>query len=238
MHTKSHFLRSFVVVLLLAAALPCQAVAAEPKTATQMRMEAGLPFEQDFVITAYYSPKPRQCSYVMGDEHADKVLNGQGTNGADGTAVYPGMAAAPRAYPFGTRLVLPGIGTVTVHDRGGAIIEGVATHRLDIWAGAGEEGLARALAFGVQRVRGVVYPAGSLQPEESIDLQDLPAPVTALRHFLAENAKLQDCDAMITFGKSLVKKVRVFAVSQTRFAFVNAPPPTEMLTFFPSGLSI
>jgi len=142
------------------------------------------PSEQEFLVTAYYSPEPGQCCYVRGGYEADKILNGEGHTAADGTAVYAGIAAAPSSYPFGTRIMLPGIGTVAVHDRGGAIVEREdGIHRLDIWMGAGEEGLARALAFGAQRVRGTVYPVGIAQPATSLSLASLPAPAEELSRF-------------------------------------------------------
>jgi len=149
------------------------------------------PYTQEFVITAYYSPLPNQCCYVKGGEEVDKILNGQGLHGADGTAVYPGMIAAPSSYPFGTTITLPGLGTVRVNDRGGAINElGNGKHRLDIWAGHGEEGLARALAFGVQRVKGTVYPNGTAQPDVQFDLAALPAPIDELRTYFIEKDNL------------------------------------------------
>lgn len=154
--------------------------------------ESGKPYEQDFIITAYYSPLPDQCCYVLGSEIADKILNGEGVRGADGTGVYPGMIAAPPSYAFGTRIALPGIGVVTVHDRGGAIQEASGGHRLDLWAGYGEEGLARALAFGVKRVRGTVYPQGSPEPRERIALEALTAPLERLRPFYVLDHGLLD----------------------------------------------
>lgn len=163
--------------------------------ATDALFAQGQPFEQDLVITAYYSPLPDQCCYVRGSFEADTELNGEGHHGADGTAVYPGMVAAPPSYPFGTRIVLPGIGTVTVHDRGGAIQEWEAAHRLDLWAGEGEEGLARALAFGVRRIRATVYPPVGTKPAESIDLARLPAPPEELRPYLADGTTLLDIHA-------------------------------------------
>lgn len=135
------------------------------------------PIEKEFVITAYYSPLPDQCCYVKGSFEADKILNGNGTHGASGQPVYPGMIAAPKSYPFGTRIALPGLGIVgTVHDRGGAIVEKEGYDRLDIWMGEGEEGLARALAFGVQRVKGVVHFPGAAQPAEKLNLTSFSAP--------------------------------------------------------------
>lgn len=151
-----------------------------------------VPYEQDFVLTAYYSPLPDQCCYVKGSYEADKILNGEGTHGADGTAVYPGMLAAPPSYAFGTRISLPGLGILTVHDRGGAIQEWDDAHRLDVWAGHGEEGLARALEFGVQRIRGTVYPPLAEKPDESFALDTLPAPESKLKPFIVADAGLID----------------------------------------------
>lgn len=156
-----------------------------------MGIDPVVPWEQDFVITAYYSPMPGQCCYVRGGFEADKILNGEGHTAADGTPVYPGMLAAPSSYAFGTRIVLHGIGTFTVHDRGGAIhVLDSGAHRLDIWVGSGEEGLARALAFGVQRIRGTVYSVVSKKPENDFDLARLPAPVERLSPFGVESENL------------------------------------------------
>jgi len=115
-----------------------------------------------FVISAYYSPLPGQNRYATGSYEGDIRLNGNGTHGADGTPVYPGMVAAPKKYPFGTKLDIPGIGLTTVHDRGGAIVavdadnsRGYAHDRLDVWMGYGDEGLARALNWGKRTVHNV-----------------------------------------------------------------------------------
>ncbi|KKW39406.1 hypothetical protein A2454_03565 [Candidatus Peribacteria bacterium RIFOXYC2_FULL_55_14] len=149
------------------------------------------PYEQTFLVTAYYSPLPDQCCYVRGGYEADKVLNGEGVKAADGTQVYPGMLAAPPSYSFGTKVALPGIGVLSVHDRGGAIQEGDnGVHRLDVWAGYGEEGLARALAFGAQYFVGTVYPPGFHQPQTAVALDDLPAPLSRLEEYRLENRNL------------------------------------------------
>ena len=118
-----------------------------------------------FRITGYYSPLPNQSKYVRGSYETDVRLNGRGTNGADGTEVYPGMLAAPITYSFGTQIFLPGLGLGTVHDRGGAIVSagnrGQTYDRIDVWMGKGEEGLARALALGSRIIEGILYPLGS-----------------------------------------------------------------------------
>ena len=154
-------------------------------------LDPNAPYEQEFILTAYYSPLPGQCCYVRGGYEADKILNGEGHTAADGTAVYPGMLAAPPVYGFGTEVTLPGLGTLTIHDRGGAIqVLDSGAHRLDVWVGHGEEGLARALAFGVQRIRGTVYPVGSRQPGNDFDLARLPAPMARLSPFGVQTENL------------------------------------------------
>jgi len=121
------------------------------------------PYDDTFIISAYYSPLPNQRVYFRGSYDADRLLNGNGTNGADGTQVYPGMIAAPKTYSFGTKLAIPGMGVGAIHDRGGAIVvassDGFKHDRLDVWMGKGEAGLARALQWGVRTVAVKVYPA-------------------------------------------------------------------------------
>lgn len=173
-HTLMHRLFSaFIVVCLVVTSLPVHAE------------KALTPQEVDFVLTAYYSPLPGQCCYVKGGLVADKVLNGNGTHGADGKPVYVGMVAAPPSYAFGTKVQIPGLGVLEVHDRGGAIqvLENGKIHRIDVWAGYGEEGLARALSFGVKRVRGVVYPPGTAAPASDFSLDRIEMNFDRLRPF-------------------------------------------------------
>lgn len=119
------------------------------------------PYSKTFTISAYYSPCPAQAKYATGSYAGDIRLNGNGTNGADGTPVYAGMIAAPKSYAFGTKLDIPGIGVSTVHDRGGAIVDaGLRSNvydRLDIWMGYGDKGLQRALQWGKRDVNVTIY---------------------------------------------------------------------------------
>lgn len=118
-------------------------------------------YQDMFTISAYYSPLPGQERYVTGSYEGDIRLNGSGVNSADGTPVYPGMIAAPASYPFGTKMNIPGIGIVAVHDRGGAIVHagerGQSYDRLDVWMGYGDQGLSRALNWGKRSVQVTVY---------------------------------------------------------------------------------
>jgi 3D (Asp-Asp-Asp) domain-containing protein len=118
-----------------------------------------------FKATAYYSPQEGQRFYVKGSLEEDKILNGNGTHGASGRAVFNGMIAAPKSYAFGTRIYVPGRGIGQIEDRGGAIVSAWERNepfdRLDFWAGAWQAGLDAALRFGVRYFDGYVCPKGA-----------------------------------------------------------------------------
>jgi len=134
------------------------------------------PYNQTFIISAYYSPLAGQDKYVTGSYKGDIRLNGGGVHGADGTPVYPGMIAAPKGYLFGTKMTIPGLGTVAVHDRGGAIVHsGVrknAYDRLDVWMGYGDAGRSRAMKWG-KRTVDVVVVGFDASVKENIALFEL-----------------------------------------------------------------
>ena len=134
--------------------------------------------EQDFIVTAYYSPLPDQSVYIRGSYEADRRLNGDGLRGASGHAVYSGMLAGPRSYRFGTKIYLSGLGVGTVDDRGGAIVSasgGTVEHdRIDVWMGSGEEGLARALNFGRRTVHGRIVSDDEADSLDAIDIKNIP----------------------------------------------------------------
>jgi peptidoglycan hydrolase-like protein with peptidoglycan-binding domain/3D (Asp-Asp-Asp) domain-containing protein len=128
---------------------------------------------QEFVVSAYYSPLPNQMRYLRGNYEAEIRLNGRGTNGADGTEVFMGMIAAPKSYNFGTKIEIPSLGVGSVHDRGGAIVEKKDYHRIDIWMGHGDQGLTRALNWGMRKIVGKVYFDKS--KKISLDYTSVPA---------------------------------------------------------------
>ena len=185
--------------------------------------EGTAPFGQEFLVTAYYSPVPGQCCYVKGGLEADKILNGEGVIAADGSEVFPGVIAAPPSYPFGTRIALPGLGVFEVHDRGGAIQErDDGVHRLDIWVGHGEEGLARALSFGLQRFTGTIYPPAESQPEVSFLFDSLPLFFARLNpykpsdgNFLSVRPKLGDRGPSVSMLQEHLKTAGYFSRSVT-----------------------
>ncbi len=148
-----------------------------------------------FTISAYYSPLPGQERYVTGSYEGDIRLNGSGVNSADGTPVYPGMIAAPSSYPFGTKMNIPGVGMVAVHDRGGAIVHagerGHSYDRLDIWMGYGDKGLSRALNWGKRSVEVTVY---GIDPglKENVYLEGFTEAEKFIRNIVTEQKIFKD----------------------------------------------
>lgn len=118
-------------------------------------------------VTRYYTPVENQQRYYRDSYEADFKVNCSGDClvTADGYRLKPEdafkVAACPKEYAFGTRFEIEGIGTVTCHDRGGAIkitktAQGeVIERRLDVWAGVGGQGLTNILTTkgGPRKVR-------------------------------------------------------------------------------------
>lgn len=158
---KRFFALSFSALFMALQMSPSMLALAEEEVPPPPAEEEEDYYLQTFIITAYYSPLPGQEYYVTGSYEGDITLNGNGTNGADGTPVFPGMIAAPKTYAFGMKMYIPGVGMTSVHDRGGAIVtagnRGNSYDRLDIWMGHGDEGLRRALGWGKRTVEVRVY---------------------------------------------------------------------------------
>ncbi|MBI5413159.1 peptidoglycan-binding protein [Candidatus Peregrinibacteria bacterium] len=140
-----------------------------PVVGPQDPAPVSFPYKKKFTVSSYYSPLPGQSYYFTGSYESDVRLNGEGVHMADGSVVFPGAAAAPKTYPFGTKMFIPGFGIVAIHDRGGAI----KNNRLDIWVGSGEEGLRRALGWGMRTLEVTVY---GIDPsiQESVNFTDVP----------------------------------------------------------------
>ena len=109
---------SVIFGLILAQLAPCLTFAATPSFADDLP-----DYEETYLVaTAYYSPLPGQKYYLRGNYEKEVILNGNGTHGASGKPVFTGMLAAPKSYRFGTRIWVDGLGTGSVEDRGGAIV--------------------------------------------------------------------------------------------------------------------
>lgn len=154
-----------------------------PRGYAQVGETQTFPYTKKFVISGYYSPLPNQEHYFKGTYERDVRLNGEGVHAADGSTVYPGIAAAPSTFPFGTKMAIPGIGVVAVHDRGGAI----KNNRIDVWMGEGEVGLQRALGWGMRTIDVTVYGLNDDVKEsvnfENITLADLSKFSVVTEHF-------------------------------------------------------
>jgi peptidoglycan hydrolase-like protein with peptidoglycan-binding domain/3D (Asp-Asp-Asp) domain-containing protein len=171
-----------VGLLLLFALTPRGYAQSEPVASeTKQSSELTFPYKKKFTISSYYTPLPDQSRFFRGTYEADVRLNGEGVHAADGTLVYPGMAAASKAYPFGTKMEIPGFGIVAIHDRGGAI----KGDRLDIWVGRGDEGLARALGWGMRTLEVTVYGV-DLNIQESVNFESIP--LADLSKFLVQTS--------------------------------------------------
>lgn len=133
------------------------------KNLLQVMAEWGLLREPQFPpvynVTRYYTPVTGQLRYYRDDNQnpyeADFKVNcwGDCFKTADGTdlrTVEPMTSAAcPPEMSFGTKIYIEGMDiTVTCHDHGSAI----KGNRIDVWAGAGHEGLQNILTtLGGQR---------------------------------------------------------------------------------------
>src|SRR5690349_8506028 len=85
-----------------------------------------------------YDPRKPQCGTVnMLVTGYDNSFQSTGKNPGDpgygitasGQVAGSGTIAAPRTYPFGTSMQVPGYGSGTVQDRGGAI----RGNHIDVW---------------------------------------------------------------------------------------------------------
>lgn len=174
------------------------------------------PYTKKFVISSYYTPLPGQTKYFTGSFEGDVRLNGEGVTAADGTKVYPGMAAAPKRFPFGTKMQIPGVGMVAIHDRGGAI----KNNRLDIWMGRGEEGLRRALGWGMRSVDVTVYGIRDDLTEavsfDGVPLMDLRELIVPTRHFKNNLAEGDEGQAVLELQRVL-KKLGYFTAEETGY---------------------
>ncbi len=116
-----------------------------------------------YLLSAYYSPLEGQDFYLHGSYTDEIKMNGQGKTTSSGAPVRIGAIAAPREIAYNTRVHINQKITIkgvaydfefhgTVLDRGGAIHSASNLPRLDIYMGQGQEGLCRAINFGVQTV--------------------------------------------------------------------------------------
>ena len=109
-----------------------------------------------FIVSAYYSPLPNQKKYSTKSYQWDIKLNWSWIKWASWHNVHPWFIAAPKAYPFWTKIQLEWLWVWVVEDRGGAIVrKWVRWHecdRLDIWMWYWDAWLNRALKWWKRKV--------------------------------------------------------------------------------------
>jgi len=113
--------------------------------------------ETYFIITAYYSPLPNQKHYTTWSYYWDKRLNWEGHTTASGKKPFAWVLAAPKKYPFWTKIYFEWIWVWVVEDRWWAIVKawtrGHQYDRIDIWMWYGDEGLYRARKWWTKTVK-------------------------------------------------------------------------------------
>jgi len=131
--------------------------------------------KREFVLTAYYSPIEDQAFYYKENFEKEKILNGEWTHWASWKPVFNWMLAWPSSYDFGGKIYFSGLGVGEITDRWWAIVEagerGFASDRIDIWMWYGEEGLIKAMDFGVQRLEWYYCDKNSLQNLDTSSLK-------------------------------------------------------------------
>ncbi len=98
--------------------------------------------------SAYYGPIEGQRNYKTGSFEGDVRLNGDGVTKTEKQAQVGYIAADWDILPEGTKVQIPGYGKAVVEDIGGAI-EG---YKIDLFMGYGDQGLEKALQWGVRTV--------------------------------------------------------------------------------------
>lgn len=108
--------------------------------------------ELELLITGYYSPLPDQKSYITGSYEDEIKLNWDWVWMASGKKVFTGAIAAPKKYPFWTKIYIEWYGVWIVEDRWWSIIDDTHT-RIDIWMWYGDEWLQRAKNWWSRKVK-------------------------------------------------------------------------------------
>lgn len=139
-----------------------------------------------FVVTAYYSPLPNQKYFFKWDYEAEIILNGRWITWASWKPVFSWMIAAPKKYPFWTKIYLEWVWIWEVADRWWAIVS-TDLHetrwyeydRIDIWMWYWEEWLSRALTWWKRTVCNS-YIIEDSNTQTSINIKNIPAPYGVL----------------------------------------------------------
>lgn len=116
--------------------------------------------ELELLITGYYSPLPNQENYTTGSYEDEIKLNWDWVWMASGKKVFTGVIAAPKKYPFWTKIYIEWYGVWVVEDRWWSIIDDTHT-RIDIWMWYWDEWLTRARNWWSRKVKWYIVDENS-----------------------------------------------------------------------------
>ena len=121
--------------------------------------------EVSFIVTAYYSPLPNQKRYTTWSYAWDIRLNWEWHTTASWKPVSVWILAAPKKYPFWTKIYFNWFGIWVVEDRWWAIVKAwirwYEHDRIDIWMWYWDEWLERALKWGKRTIKWKVVARSS-----------------------------------------------------------------------------
>lgn len=108
-------------------------------------------YPKKFIVSWYYSPTKYQKFYYRWNYRLETKLNWKWIRWASWKPVFNWMLAAPKKYPFWTKIYFPWYWVWQVEDRWNAIVSAWRRwnkyDRIDIWMWKWEKGLIRALSF-------------------------------------------------------------------------------------------
>ncbi len=168
-----------------------------------------------FIVTAYYSPLPKQKKYFKANYELEKRLNWKWIAWASWKKVFTWMLAAPKNYKFGSKIYLEWLWTGEVSDRGQAIVNSgdrwYKNDRIDVWMWYGDEWLERALHWGKRKVKWYIVSSNSVV---NLDYTKVLPSSSVINWFKKVNKKpaIKEIDI---FSKKLSTKKEIMKLQET-----------------------
>ena len=173
-----------------------------------------------FIVTAYYSPVAWQSKYTTWSYETELRLNGW-WNTANWKKPSNWTIAAPRNYPFWTKIYLEWFWVWEVNDRWWAIVNSWDNwhlhDRIDIWMWYWDEGRIRTAAWWVKTVKGSIVSSNtqiktnfetSQSPEDSTSNSNKSSQIDKYKN-LYVSAENPNSDDVLNLQK-LLKEVNLY----------------------------
>ena len=173
-----------------------------------------------FIVTAYYSPVAWQSKYTTWSYETELRLNGW-WNTANWKKPSNWTIAAPRNYPFWTKIYLEWFWVWEVNDRWWAIVNSWDNwhlhDRIDIWMWYWDEGRIRTAAWWVKTVKGSIVSSNTQiktnfetfqSPEDSTSNSNKPSQIDKYKN-LYVSAENPNSDDVLNLQK-LLKEVNLY----------------------------